>query len=250
MLAYVGPVWRRQLSASWTRASFVAAWVAHAAVLALSLSAGRFGFGPAVSVMAWLVLSVYAVESYLYPRIRSIRVFALLGAAAVGLGVLFPGALLGPKSSGWLPLHGALGIAAYGMLGAATVHAWLLCRIDLQMRSASLSMEGDQGLPLMTIERLMMAFSLVAFALLTATLAAGWLFGKELYGSDKAWFWNHKTVFSILAWTVMAVLLLGRRFGGWRGKQAARLIYGSAILLLLSYIGSRFVVEVLLQRAT
>jgi ABC-type uncharacterized transport system permease subunit len=250
MLAYAGPVLRPQLSATWTRASFVTAWVAHAAVLGLCLSSGRFGFGPAVSVMAWLVLSVYAVESYLYPRIKSIRVFALLGAAAVGLGVLFPGVMLGASGSGWIPLHGALGIASYGMLGVATVHAWLLRRADSQMRSAELNMDADHGLPLMTIERLMMAFSMVAFALLSATLAAGWLFGQELHGSAKGWFWNHKTVFSILAWAVMAVLILGRKFLGWRGKQAAGLIYGSAILLLLSYIGSRFVLEVLLQRAS
>jgi ABC-type uncharacterized transport system permease subunit len=121
-------------------------------------------------------------------------------------------------------------------------------RADTQMRSASANASSKEGLPLMTIERLMIAFSLVAFVLLSGTLAAGWFFGNELYGTEKFWIWNHKTVFSMLAWLAMAVLLAGRWLWGWRGKQAARMVYGSAGLLLLSYVGSRFVLEVLLQR--
>jgi ABC-type uncharacterized transport system permease subunit len=52
-----------------------------------------------------------------------------------------------------------------------------------------------------------------------------------------------------LAWALMAWLLWGRWQSGWRGKRAARLVYGSALLLLLAYVGTRFVLEVLLQRA-
>ena len=43
-------------------------------------------------------------------------------------------------------------------------------------------------------------------------------------------------------------LLTGRRIFGWRGRRATRWLYFGALLLLLSYAGSRFVLEVLLQR--
>lgn len=233
--------------------SLALAWIAHGLVLAFALFSGRFGFGPALSVMAWLVLTVYAVESRLYPQMQSRRALAALGGAALLIGLVFPGTTLGAKASIWLPLHGALGVAAYGMLAVATVHAWLMRRVEMQMRAISTgaaagSGDAGVGLPLMTLERLMFGFALASFVLLTGTLLAGWLFGEDLYGAGKAWQWNHKTIFSVLAWGLMGLLLLGRRQWGWRGKKAARFVYGSALLLLLAYVGSRFVLEVMLQR--
>ena len=62
------------------------------------------------------------------------------------------------------------------------------------------------------------------------------------------WRWDHKTIFSLLGWAVFAALLAGRRLRGWRGRRATRWLYAGALLLLLSYVGSRFVLEVLLGR--
>jgi len=42
--------------------------------------------------------------------------------------------------------------------------------------------------------------------------------------------------------------LVGRARFGWRGKRAVRVLYIGASLLLLAYVGSRFVLEVLLER--
>jgi ABC-type uncharacterized transport system permease subunit len=46
----------------------------------------------------------------------------------------------------------------------------------------------------------------------------------------------------------MGVLLWGRWRWGWRGRLAVRTLYVAAGLLLLGYAGSRFVLEVVLQR--
>ena len=87
------------------------------------------------------------------------------------------------------------------------------------------------------------------FVLLTATLLAGWLFGESLYGkAAAARTWNHKTVFSVLSWLTFAVLLLGRARFGWRGRKAVRVLYAGTGLLLLAYVGSRFVLEVIIGR--
>ena len=53
---------------------------------------------------------------------------------------------------------------------------------------------------------------------------------------------------STAGWITFAVLLLGRHRFGWRGKRAHRMLYLGAGLLLLAYVGSRFVLEVVLRR--
>jgi ABC-type uncharacterized transport system permease subunit len=87
------------------------------------------------------------------------------------------------------------------------------------------------------------------FILLTATLTAGWLFGDSLYGKEAAWRWDHKTIFSMMAWLTFAVLLIARSRFGWRGRKAVRVLYMGTSLLMLGYAGSRFVLEVILGRA-
>jgi ABC-type uncharacterized transport system permease subunit len=103
-------------------------------------------------------------------------------------------------------------------------------------------------LPLLTLERLTFRFVNAGFVLLTATLLAGWLFSESLYGVGKAWKWDHKTIFSVLSWLAFAVLLIGRAQFGWRGRTAVRVLYAGSGLLLLAYVGSRFVLEVVLGR--
>ena len=161
------------------------------------------------------------------------------------LATAFPGTALHTQASPWLPLHLALGVASYGLFAAAVVHAWLMTRAEKNMR---LGADTHVGLPLLTLERLTFRFVTAGFALLTATLAAGWLFGDSLYGAQAAWRWDHKTVFSLLSWVTFAVLLIGRSRFGWRGRKAVRVLYIGTGLLLLGYAGSRFVLEVVLGR--
>jgi ABC-type uncharacterized transport system permease subunit len=47
-----------------------------------------------------------------------------------------------------------------------------------------------------------------------------------------------------------AFLLVGRQRFGWRGRKAVRVLYTGAGLLLLAYVGSRFVLEVILGRVS
>jgi ABC-type uncharacterized transport system permease subunit len=236
----------QRLGAGTARAALAAAWLLHGAALAWGLlgSTARFGFAPALSVTAWLVLTVYAVEARVFPQLRARWALAGLGAAAVLLAVIFPGSQQLAATSPWLPLHSALGIASYGLFAAALVHAWLMLRTEAQIRRAA---EPASGLPLLTLERLTFRFVQAGFVLLSATLLAGWLFGETLYG--RLWRWDHKVVFAIASWLVFAILLLGRARFGWRGRPAVRVLYAGCALLLLAYVGSRFVLEVVLGRS-
>jgi ABC-type uncharacterized transport system permease subunit len=55
-------------------------------------------------------------------------------------------------------------------------------------------------------------------------------------------------VFAILSWLVFGGLLLGRHFRGWRGRTALVWTITGFTLLLLAYLGTQFVLEVLLGR--
>lgn len=228
------------------RNALLAAWLLHGAALVWSLwgESPRFGFAPALSTTAWLVLTVYAVERQLFPQLQARWALAALGALAVVLARLFPGQPLHVTASAWLPLHLALGIACYGLFAAAVLHAWLMSCAERRIRQAE---DPHSGIPLLTLERLTFRFVTAGFVLLTATLLAGWLFGETLYG--RAWRWEHKAVFSLLSWLTFAALLLGRARFGWRGRNAVRMLYAGAALLLLAYAGSRFVLEVVLGRS-
>jgi len=224
------------------------AWCLHGLLLAWGLwgNEPRFGFAPALSVTAWLVGLVYAIETYVFPQLKTPWLLSGAGSAVVLLALLFPGSPLNTTASPWLPLHWALGIASYGLFAVAVVHAWFMTRAESRMRLAA---SAPDGLPLLTMERLTFRFVNLGFALLTATLFAGFFFGSQLYGAGHALKWDHKTIFSVLSWLVFAVLIIGRARFGWRGKRAVRFLYTGAGLLLLAYAGSRFVMEVVLGKS-
>jgi len=249
VLAYALPAFASQrLNDLQARRLLWLAWGLHAlSLLFLLLGPVRFGFAPALSVTAWLVVTAYMIETQFFPKLKARWAVGSLGALTVALAWVFPGALLTTQASAWLPLHWALGLSAYGMFAAAVVHAWMMTRTEHDIRQAQ---DGTSGLPLLTLERLTFRFVTAGFVLLTATLVAGALFGEALYGQNNTeWRWDHKRVFALLSWVTFATLLVGRGQWGWRGRRAVRVLYIGAGLLLLSYAGSRFVLEVLIGRA-
>lgn len=239
--------------AAGTRASAPAlalGWAAHGVLLALDIfggSAMRFGFAPVLSLTVWLVLAVHAVESRFVPLPAVRRALAIAGAAVVLLVAAFPGEMRGEAASRWLPLHWLLGVACYGLFGAAVLHAVMLDAAERRLRPGAAPLgaperPGPLGLPLLKLERLTFRFVEAGFVVLSAAL----LFGLW---SAAGWRWDHKNVLSVLGWATFAALLVGRYRYGWRGRRATRWLYAGAVLLVLAYVGSRFVLEVLLRRA-
>ena len=234
--------------AAWGTRAQVAALVLHglwmAATFAGEADAGlgiRWGFAPVLSLTAWLVLAVHLTESRLVPISGLRRIFALVGAVCVLLPLAFPGDVVIVSYSVYAPLHWTLGIAAYALFGVAVVHAAMLDRAESQLRQKAA--DGVLGLPLLSLERLTFLFVEAGFVVLTLAIVIG-LFTMA------HWRWgDHKTVLSLARWATFAALIVGRRTRGWRGRQATRWVYAGAVLILLAYAGSRFVFEVVLQRA-
>lgn len=223
---------------------FIVGVVGHAALLAVEIAGAgpgsvRLGFGPVLSLTVCGVLLVHAFESRLLPLPGVRRVLAALGALAVVLELVFPGEprMLGSR---WGSLHWLLGVGSYGLFGAAVLHGLLLDSAERRLRRRK-GLTGPFGLPLLQLERLTFLFVKAGFGVLTAAIVLGAL-------TTTQWRWDHKTVLSLLSWVIFALLLAGRHWRGWRGQQATRWLYAGVIVLQLAYVGSRFVLEVLLER--
>jgi ABC-type uncharacterized transport system permease subunit len=94
------------------------------------------------------------------------------------------------------------------------------------------------------MEDLLIQILVGGFFLLSLSLATGFMFVSDLLSQHLA----HKTVFSVLAWLIFALVLAGRWARGWRGPRLVRLTLGGFVLLLLAYFGSKFVLELILHR--
>lgn len=249
LTAYLAAALMGERFAGAWRTTLLVGWLAHAVAIVVDIAGlgtatvgARFGFAPALSATVWLVLAVYGIESRFVtlPGVR--RTLAMLGAIAVVLAWAWPGELRPQALSRWAPLHWVLGLASYGLFGAAVLHGVLLNRAERQLRQRATVAAPPAGMPLLRLERLTFRFVAAGFAVLTAALLLGVWFASP-------WRWDHKSVFSVLGWIVFAALLTGRQAFGWRGPRATRWLYAGAGLLLLAYVGSRFVLEVLLHRA-
>lgn len=194
-----------------------------------------------LSLTVCLALMVHAWQGSFVAASSVRRWLALAGAAAVLVEAAFPGEAR-RLGGAWGPLHWLLGVAAYGLFGAAVFHALLLDSADRRLRLRSPASSPAAAVPLMQIERITFRYVELGFAVLTAAIALG-------AATAEAWRWDHKTVLSLMAWCIFALLLIGRRWRGWRGSQATRWVYAGDLVLLLAYVGSRFVTEVVLGRA-
>jgi ABC-type uncharacterized transport system permease subunit len=138
-----------------------------------------------------------------------------------------------------LKIHVLVSIIAYSLLGLAACMSIVL---SLQIRMLHNHHPG--GLmkklpPLQVMEKLLFDFILAGFIGLTLALGSGFFFLEDLFAQHLV----HKTILSIIAWLVFAILLVGRFTIGWRGRTAIRWTLSGFVSLMLAYFGSKFVLE-------
>ena len=215
-----------------------------------------FGFAQDLSLIAWVGLAFYWFQSWFLP-ISSLRWMALMFALiCASLPSIFPGTLISPKavSDPWFKGHFVVATVSVGLLSLAAMHAMLMSVQDRALhRQLAIIPNGrlahwlEDLPPLMTMESLLFNLLYVGFALLSLTVFSGLLFSQTLFG--KPLVFDHKTIFALVSWFLFAGLLIARWRVGLRGRAAIRWVLSAYTALLLAYVGSRFVVEVILQRA-
>ncbi len=194
------------------------------------------------SLISWLVTAL-VIGSSLRQKIDNlfIGVFPMAAITVILAAIMPTSDVLKPYGSG-LFLHILLSVLAYSIFTLATLQAALLWRQQLALKQ-----HHTRGLvaslpPLQVMEKLLFEMLWVGFILLSISLISGWLFVDNLFAQHLA----HKTVLSIAAWIIYAILLTGRQILGWRGITAIRWTVGGFLLLMLGYFGSKLVLEFLL----
>jgi len=244
--------------ASWERLAVLAPFALHSYLLYTDLFATaelRFGFSQALSVMLWLTVLIYWAESLIYD-VKGMQALVLpLAAVCALLPAFFAGAETPAYTHTFqFRIHLLVAMLAYSLFTIAALHAALMTVLERRLHAGKLAAASGESLagpwaslpPLMTLEVLLFRILTLGFVLLTLTLGTGFVFSEDLFG--KAVRFNHKTVFGVMSWFIFAALLIGRYGWGWRGRTALRWTLAGFVTLLLAYVGSMFVLEVILGK--
>jgi ABC-type uncharacterized transport system permease subunit len=203
--------------------------------------------GNALSVVAGLV----ALLAWGSGLVRTLPAVGTLVLPIAAVGVLAPLAMASPHrfpyaTGPWAAAHVAVALLAYALFIVAALQALVLMSLEKRLHRR-LPDPGAAALPpLLTLERFLFRLVTTGFVLLTLTVVSGALFSEHIFG--RPFTPTHKSVFSVLAWLTFGALLWGRWRYGWRGRVALRWILTGTALLFLAYLGSKFVLEVVLGR--
>jgi len=259
LYAALGAVLGRGLWRSGPAAATSFGWVRYALLLPMALhtwllyesmfGSGTFymGVGNALSCIVWLSVVIYWLGSFFY-RLEGLQALVVpVAAVAALMPIVLPAQK--PLVHTGMPFfraHLALSILAYSLFTIASLHVLLMALLEKRLYSGNLPVLVQRLPPLLTLEKLLFRIIAAGFVLLTASLASGMFFSEVVTGKPLQF--NHKALFGILSWIIFGALLAGRALYGWRGRTALRWNLTGFLMLVLSYIGSKFVLEILLHR--
>ncbi|MDX1519180.1 MAG: cytochrome c biogenesis protein CcsA [Gammaproteobacteria bacterium] len=222
--------------------------ICHFIVLYNGLRVGmdlNLGFFNAASLMCWVITLFLLIVNLKKPVENLAMLFLPFAAAFTVLAQLMPGQRI---TSGVfdlsLGLHILLSLAAYSLLTIAALQAVLLAIQEHQLRHKHVVQVLNILPPLKVMEDVLFGMIGTGFFCLSLSLVSGLMFIHDLFAQHLV----HKTVLSLLAWVIFAILLWGRWSRGWRGVKAIRWTLGGFFTLMLAYFGSKLVLEIILDR--
>lgn len=233
----------KTLSLGWLAATF------HGATL-LDMCDGagnvNFSFMSASSLASLIIVAILLIAALTKPVDKlGVIIFPVAGLIVL-LKMILPEETHVLKTHSWqMDLHILASMLAYSFLNIAALQAVLVAFQDWHLRTHHANGFVRSLPPLQTMESLLFQLIGAGFILLSLSLLSGFLFLEDLFAQHLA----HKTILSILAWVVFAVLLAGRAWQGWRGQIAIRWTLGGFASLMLAYFGSKMVLEWILNRA-
>lgn len=225
----------------------LAACTLHVLVLTQSLFTPQgmnFGFFNALSLLTWLASLLILLSSFRRPMENLGIALLPLAALSLALDVMFPAEhVLSPRTAPTLEAHILISILAYSLLTVAAGQAILLSVQERHLRNKRPGGFIRALPPMETMETLLFQIITAGFVLQSLSLLSGFAFLEDMFAQHLV----HKTVFSIVAWAVYAALLIGHWHLGWRGRTAVRWTLSGFAALVLGYLGSKLVLELVLQ---
>lgn len=244
------------------RLGLLSAIILHAAALYFAVLEDnhlKLSWSLALSASVWLGMIIFWLES-LVIRIDGLQLLLLpVGTLICVVAAVFPKAqMLAHANDAGLRAHLLIALCAYALVTLSALQAMLMAALDHRLhfprethpaQTKARNAIGrllDAQPPLLAQEQILFRVIWIAFAALTFTVLSGSIFSLQMTGK-----WlplDHKTIFTLLSWITFSILLAGRYSRGWRGRIALRYTLAGFAFIVLAYTGSRFVVEVILQR--
>jgi len=204
----------------------------------------NFGLFTITVLHAWL-LALLSLLVNIYRPVHGIYLIAM-PLVAIELATGVAGHEHGQATTGLslaMQGHILLSLLAYGVLSIAALQAILLSWQESALRRHRRGLL--LALPsLQTMEKMLFELIAIGFVLLSLAIGTGFVVLDDMLAQHVA----HKTLFSLMAWLVFASLLSGRHWRGWRGRTAVRFTLAGFLLLLVGFVGSKFVLELVLAR--
>jgi len=214
--------------------------VYHSVFTATGINLGFYSAASLVMALVTLLMLLAAIKQ----PIENLGIL-ILPVAAIALlldNISDAQHILSNQYSGQLELHIILSLFAYSLLTIAALQSILLAIQDHQLRHKHPGGFMRVLPPMQVMESLLFQMIALGFILLSLALITGFIFLQDIFAQHLV----HKSVLSIIAWFVFAILLLGRWQAGWRGRTAIRWTLGGFVTLLLAYFGSKLVLEIIL----
>ena len=147
------------------------------------------------------------------------------------------------EGSAWLVLHIASSILAYGLVTVGAIAGLSTILRDRALKRRMRSRFLDQLPSVSATARI----EIVGLWSAEAVLGLGILFGvaAEFISTGQYFELSHKSLFSLLAFALIGVLLFLHLRSGLRGRFAARLALTAYLLVSLGYPGVKFVNNIL-----
>jgi ABC-type uncharacterized transport system permease subunit len=206
------------------------------------------GVANAVSMLVWLTVLIYWLAGLAFPGISGILgLVAPVALIAVLLQLVIPtGHVVTYGGDPLFTLHFVIAMLGYSLFIVATVHSLVMLAEEKWLHRGVLPPFLRSLPPLLEMEALLFRILLAAFVMLTLTVVSGVFFSEQLFGKPMQF--THKTVFAIISWLIFGGLLAGHHFRGWRGRKAVHWMLAGFTALLLAYVGSKVVLELILKR--
>ena len=205
----------------------------------------NLGIATSMSLVSWIMLVFVLIASFRLPLSNLLVLLLPLAALGALLTLTVPAASVLPTASVSDPLiwHILISIVAYSILFMAACQSVLLAILEHRLKSKQTLRFLRLLPPLQTMESLLFGLLWTGITALTLAIGSGFLFLDDMFEQRVV----HHTILALASWVLYAGLLAGHRLLGWRGTTAVRWTLIAFSLLLLGYLGSKFVIEVLLE---
>ncbi len=146
--------------------------------------------------------------------------------------------------SSWIKVHIFISVTTYALVTIAAVSA---LAAFVQERSLKLKRPTNLSRMLPSVaesESLLLRLLIIGEFVLFLGLATG--MATQFQETGNFLTWDHKTILSLSAFSIIAILLGAHFYSGVRGRKVTRFVLLAYLLLTLSYPGVKFVTDVLI----